>query len=70
METVNMDWIDELLSEEDDELDWYEDLAAEYDAEAVDQGDDGVARSLRVAPLCLQQQLNVVLIVIASAAVI
>jgi len=36
METVNMDWIDELLSEEDDELDWYEDLAAEYDAEAVD----------------------------------
>jgi len=36
METVNMDWIDELLSEEDDELDWYEDLAAEYDAEAVE----------------------------------
>lgn len=36
METVNMDWIDELLSEEDDELDWYEDLATEYDAEAVE----------------------------------
>lgn len=70
METVNMDWIDELLSEEDDELDWYEDLAAEYDAEAVEQQHEGVARSLRVAPLCLQQQLYVVPIVIAFAAVI
>ena len=37
METLNMDWIDEMISEDDDELDWYEDLAYEYDAEAVEQ---------------------------------
>ena len=36
METLNMDWIDEMISEDDDELDWYEDLAAEYDAPEYD----------------------------------
>jgi len=33
---VNIDWIDEFISEDDQELDWYEDLAAEYDAESVE----------------------------------
>lgn len=35
MDTINMDWIDELLTE-DDGMDWYEDLDSEYDAEAVE----------------------------------
>ena len=33
---VNIDWIDEFISEDDKELDWYEDLAAEYDSEGVE----------------------------------
>lgn len=36
METLKMDWIDEFISEDDDELDWYEDLSCEYDAEGVE----------------------------------
>lgn len=36
METLNIDWIDEFIDEDDNELDWYEDLSYEYDAESVE----------------------------------
>jgi len=58
METLNIDWIDEFIDEDDNELDWYEDLSYEYDAESVEWVIAG-ARTLRAPKYSAGQQFMI-----------